>query len=70
MLEHRTFRGNEEELNAYAALIEEHGGDAILGVTRTEPNEGGPLRVEFADGRAFTIAEDGTTDEYVEEGSQ
>ncbi len=49
---------NEAENAAIDALIEEHGGEAVVGFTRTEPGETGPLHFTVGED-VYEISEDG-----------
>ncbi len=59
MLSNQAIKGTKKELEAVDALIGEHArADRPASITRTEPNEKGPLRVEIGR-RAWLIAADG-----------
>jgi hypothetical protein len=61
MLETRSVKGTDAELAAIDQLIDEHGRtDRPASVTRTEPGEKGPLRVEIGR-RSWIVEADGKT---------
>jgi hypothetical protein len=53
---------NVAEEAAYLALVEQHGGEAVSGVTRRDPLNTGPLLVEV-DGQTFQVDEAGQVSE-------
>lgn len=64
MLEHRTYDANPAEREAVETLLERYRAAGMMAtVTRTEPGETGPLRVEVTGAigeMTWLVAEDGT----------
>jgi hypothetical protein len=62
MLQRRTFAASTVERDAVEQLIGEHASDGVASVTRTEPGETGPLRVEIGE-KTWHVAEDGSVEQ-------
>jgi hypothetical protein len=59
VLSENTVKGTKKELEAIDALVEEHcQAGRPASITRTEPNEKGPLRVEIGR-RSWLVSADG-----------